>query len=156
MCHPLQKDHSDAWNICIELDTLPNILITWCLLYEMFRFYFNRIKSQCRIKCKLLVKILHGGIRLHWCCCCCSVTKSCLVATPWTACSTPYRDSPSLFPWVCLNSRPSNQWCHPTISSAVTPFSSCPQFFPASRSFPRVSSWHQVAKVLELQLQLQH
>ena len=29
-----------------------------------------------------------------------------------------------------------SQWCHPTISSSVTPFSSCPQFFPASGSFP--------------------
>ena len=27
-------------------------------------------------------------------------------------------------------------WCHPTISSSVTPFSSCPQFLPASESFP--------------------
>ena len=29
-----------------------------------------------------------------------------------------------------------SQWCHPTISSSVIPFSSCPQFFPASGSFP--------------------
>jgi len=43
---------------------------------------------------------------------------------------------PSLSPWVCSNSCPLNQWCHPTISSSVTPFSSCPQFFPASGSFP--------------------
>jgi len=27
-------------------------------------------------------------------------------------------------------------WCHPTISSSVVPFSSCPQSFPASVSFP--------------------
>ena len=31
----------------------------------------------------------------------------------------------------------SSQWCHPTISSSVVPFSSCPQSFPASGSFPR-------------------
>ena len=30
-----------------------------------------------------------------------------------------------------------NQWCHPTTSSFVISFSSCPQSFPASRSFPR-------------------
>ena len=30
-------------------------------------------------------------------------------------------------------------WCHPTISSSVNPFSSCPQSFPASGSFPM--SW---------------
>ena len=28
-----------------------------------------------------------------------------------------------------------SQWCHPTISSSVIPFSSCPQSFPASGSF---------------------
>ena len=27
-----------------------------------------------------------------------------------------------------------SRWCHPTISSSVVPFSSCPQSFPASRS----------------------
>ena len=35
----------------------------------------------------------------------------------------------------CSNSCPSNQWCHPTISSSVIPFSSCLQSFPASGSF---------------------
>ena len=28
------------------------------------------------------------------------------------------------------------QWCHPTLSSSVVPFSSCPQFLPASGSSP--------------------
>ena len=41
---------------------------------------------------------------------------------------------PSLSPGVCLNSCPLCQWCHPTISSSVAPFS-CPQSFPASGSF---------------------
>ena len=38
-------------------------------------------------------------------------------------------------PGVCWNSCPLSRWCHPTISSSVTPFS-CPQSFPASGSFP--------------------
>ena len=42
---------------------------------------------------------------------------------------------PSLSPWVCSNSCPLSQWCHPTISFSVTPFSSCPRFFPESGSF---------------------
>ena len=42
---------------------------------------------------------------------------------------------PLPFPGVCSNSCPLNQWCHPTISSSVIPFSSCLQSFPASRSF---------------------
>ena len=43
---------------------------------------------------------------------------------------------PSATPGVHSNSRPLSQWCHPTISSSVTPFSSCPQSLPASESFP--------------------
>ena len=46
---------------------------------------------------------------------------------------------PSLSPGVCSNSCPLNQWSHPTVSSSVTHFSSCPQSFPASGSFPK--SW---------------
>ena len=37
---------------------------------------------------------------------------------------------------VCSNSCPLSGWCHPTISSSVVPFSSCPESFPASVSFP--------------------
>ena len=43
---------------------------------------------------------------------------------------------PSPPPRACSNSCPSSQWCHPTISSSVIPFSSCLQSFPASGSFP--------------------
>ena len=43
---------------------------------------------------------------------------------------------PSLPPWVCSNSYPLSQWCYLTISSSVPLFSSCPQTFPASGSFP--------------------
>ena len=39
-------------------------------------------------------------------------------------------------PRVYSNSCPLSWWCHPTISSSVVPFSSCPQSFPASGSFP--------------------
>ena len=42
---------------------------------------------------------------------------------------------PSPTPGVDPNPYPSNWWCHPAISSSVVPFSSCPQSFPASRSF---------------------
>ena len=41
----------------------------------------------------------------------------------------------SLSPRACSNSCPSSQWCLPTISSFVAPFSSCPQSFPASGYF---------------------
>ena len=42
---------------------------------------------------------------------------------------------PSPTPRGYSNSCPSSWWCHPTISSSVVPFSSCPQSFPASGSF---------------------
>ena len=42
---------------------------------------------------------------------------------------------PSPTPGVHPNPCPLSQWCHPTISSPVVPFSSCPQSFPASGSF---------------------
>ena len=43
---------------------------------------------------------------------------------------------PSPTPGVHPNPCPLSQWCHPGISSSVVPFSSCPQSFPASGSFP--------------------
>ena len=42
---------------------------------------------------------------------------------------------PSPTPRVHPNPCPLNRWCHPTISSSVIPFSSCPQSFPVSGSF---------------------
>ena len=42
---------------------------------------------------------------------------------------------PSPTSGVYPNSCPLSQWCYPTISSSVIPFSSCPQSFPASGSF---------------------
>ena len=44
------------------------------------------------------------------------------------------RPSPSS--GFCSNSCPLSWWCHPTISSSVVLFSSCPQSFPASGFFP--------------------
>ena len=43
---------------------------------------------------------------------------------------------PSPIPRVYSNSCPSSRWCHPTISSSIVPFSSCPQSLPESGSFP--------------------
>ena len=46
---------------------------------------------------------------------------------------------PFLSPYlgVCPSSCPLSRWCHPTISSSVVPFSSFPQSFPTSGSFPK-------------------
>ena len=58
-------------------------------------------------------------------------------------------------PGVCSNSCPSSRWCHPTISSSAPP--SPPSFSLSQHQglFQWVSSLHQVAKVLEFQLQHQ-
>ena len=50
---------------------------------------------------------------------------------------------PSPTPGVYPNPCPLSQWCHPTISSSVVPFSSCLQSFPASGSFQmsQLSAW---------------
>ena len=66
-------------------------------------------------------------------CCFCSVAQSC----PTLCDPMDYKlPCPSLSPGVCSDSCPLSQWCHPTISSSVTCFSSCPQSFPALGSFP--------------------
>ena len=46
---------------------------------------------------------------------------------------------PSPSPGICPSSCPLNQWCYPINSSSGIPFSSCPQSFPESGSFPM--SW---------------
>ena len=68
-----------------------------------------------------------------------SVAQSCLTLCDLKDCSLPYSRPPCLLPTPEVYpsfSCPLSQWCHPTISSSVVPFSSCPQSFPASGSFP--------------------
>ena len=62
---------------------------------------------------------------------------------------------PSVSPIICSNSCPLNQWCHPAISSFVIPFSSHPQSFPASGSFPMSWLFASGGQVLEFQPQRQ-
>ena len=62
---------------------------------------------------------------------------------------------PSPTPRVYSNPRPLSQWYHPTILSSVVPFSSRLNLSQNQGLFQWVSSSHQVAKVLEFQLQHQ-
>ena len=63
-----------------------------------------------------------------------SLSRVQLFMTPWTAA----RQASLSFTICqnCSNPCPLSWWCHPTISSSVVPFFSCPQSFPASGSFP--------------------
>ena len=62
-----------------------------------------------------------------------SVAQSCLIL-----CDPMNHSMPgflSITNSTCSNLYPLSQWCHPTISSSVIPFSSSLQSFPASRTF---------------------
>ena len=60
---------------------------------------------------------------------------------------------PSPTPGVHPDSRPSSQWCHPAISSSVIHSPPAPNPSQHQSLFQRVNSSHEVAKVLEFQLQ---
>ena len=70
-----------------------------------------------------------------WICYCCSACKSCLTLRPHGLQHARLL-CPSLSPTVCSNACSLCWWCYPTISLFIIPFSSCPQSFPASGSFP--------------------
>ena len=67
--------------------------------------------------------------------CCCSITQLCLTLCDPMNLQHTRLPCPSPSPRACSNICPLSQWCHPTISSSVVPFSSCLQSFPASGSF---------------------
>ena len=54
-----------------------------------------------------------------------------LLRVPWSA----RRSNQSILKEI-IPRCPLSPWCHPTISSSVVPFSSCPQSFSASGTFP--------------------
>ena len=80
-----------------------------------------------------------------------SVVQSCLNLCNPMDCNTPRLLCPSPTPRGCSNSWPLSWWCHPTISSSVTPFF-CLQSFSASGSFPRSQFFISGTNVLEFQL----
>ena len=65
-----------------------------------------------------------------------SVAQSCLTLLQPHELQHARHSCPSPISRVYLNSCPSSRWCHPAISSSVSPFSSCLQSLPASGSFP--------------------
>ena len=68
-------------------------------------------------------------------------------------CSTARFPCPLSTAGACSNPCPSSWWYHPTIFSSVVPFSFCFNLFQHQSVFQWVSTSHQVAKVLEFQLQ---
>ena len=88
-------------------------------------------KKACFFLEGLYSLLSSGGSR--WCC---SVDQSCLTLRPHRL-QRARLPCPSASPRVCSNSRPLSCWCHPTISSSVALFSSCPPSFASLESFPR-------------------
>ena len=90
----------------------------------------------------------------HECVCYCSVPESCLTLRSHGR-QHARLPCPSLSPWVCSNSCPLSWWCHPTISSSSSPSPPALNLSQHQGLCQWVSSSHQVAKVLEFQLQCQ-
>ena len=114
------------------LNVFNNIMIT-----KMKWKFLRCIEASVSFKIKLPGPYWDGMISPKWC-----VFSSVLFSRSVVTNSLwPHEPKharppcPSPTPGVCPNPFLSSRWCHPTISSSVAPFSSCPQSFPASGSF---------------------
>ena len=110
-----------------------------CLSHPVYGIFI--FASQAKQTLKLLVTFSLLVWQFLICCCCCSLSHVQLFASTRPPC-------PSLSPRVCSDSCPLSRWCHPTISSPVSPPS--PPTLNLSRHqglFQWVGFSHQVAKV---------
>ena len=94
----------------------------WPLLNSDWSRHRTRV---CTLALQTLFKVVFSSVQ--------SLSLVQLFATPWTTARQASLPSPT--PGVHPNPCPLSRWCHPTISSSVIPFSSCPQSFPASGYF---------------------
>ena len=122
-----------------------NIVDFWCFCFRCTRTRFNY--TQMFI-CYLSGPFSHLGDSVQFSC---SVVPD--SATRWNR-STPGLPVHHQLPEFTQTQCPLSWWCHPAISSSV-PFSSCPQSFPASGSFP-MSQFFTSGGVSVLEFQLQH
>ena len=110
-----------------ELLISSHLILAFTLQIPLARFssfcHFNRSKASCGSDRFLLSSVQFS----------CSVMSNSLQPHELQHARPP---CPSPTPGVHPNLCPLYQWCHPTISSSVILFSSCPQSFPASGSFP--------------------
>ena len=121
--HHQKQLHSFPWEVLVQLLTVSSMVSM-----ESFLWAPGFMKPHLLLIIPALFNIMEPVVQLlsHvWL----SDPMDCTSRLP---CPSP---SPGFF----SNSCPLTQWCHPIISSSVTPFSSCLQPFPASGSFPM--SW---------------
>ena len=133
----------------MDLDTHLVVHICWCIFHRFGQIYsdiypslhitqiVSHPKNSLSSACSSLSTPVPGN---HWCFIVfiqsvSSVAQSCPTLWPH---ESQHARPPCLSPTprVYSNLCPSSQWYHPTISSSVAPFSSCPQSLPASGSFP--------------------
>jgi len=134
--NPLQTGSSGPWKYRMGLyDSLAS------LVGSMFSYWANqdvwspnRPLSQNQLGNYLMVRGSIGGHAQPSSVCCSVAGHVQLFATPRTAAQRLPCSSPT--PRACSNSCSLSRWCHPTISSSVSPFFSLLQSFLASESFP--------------------
>ena len=99
--------------------------------------YLPEILERMKSSVKFNPSVVSDSLQLHG------------LQQTWPPCPSPTSG-------VYWNSCPLSRWCHPTISSSVVPF--CPTFSLSQHQglFKWVTSFHQVAKILEFQLQQQY
>ena len=106
---------------CTSANISMAYTLEWKLLYVHWNLFSNSIRGSQLLKRWTLKFISVQSLSHFW-----------LFATQWTVA---HQASLSITPpIVCSNVCPSSQWCQPTISSSIFPFSSHPQSFPASGS----------------------
>ena len=96
----------------------------------------NILKSHCMPEMGDWSDLTQGIVNLSSVQFSCSVVSNSLQPHEPQHARPPY-PSPTL--GVHPNSNPLSQWCHPTISSSVVPFSSCPPIFSSIRVFSQMS-----------------
>ena len=114
--------YTELYLFVLQCIILPPSAPTWTvapnsfLMPSLFFFVFSSLHSVQFSSVQFICSVVFNSLQLHG-----------------LQHSRP--PCPSATPGIYPNSCPLSQWCHPTISSSVTPFSSCPQSFPASETF---------------------
>ena len=108
----------------LESLSLPSLFLNCSFVYNLYVHLCVHVYTHTWASHSLVYSIQFSH----------SVMSDSLWPQDCSTCMSPPCPSPT--PGVYSNSSPLSQWCHPTISSSVVPFSSCLQSFPASGSFP--------------------
>ena len=112
---------------CVQFAKIPRLANDFGSSFEIKLVFWKPSRVQ-----RILVELINFLVEFS----CCLVTQSCDSLRPHGLQDTRF-PSPPPAPGACSDSCPSSRWCHPTILSFVIVFSSCPQPFPASGSFPK-------------------